>query len=386
VSYVALGLFILACGWNVYRDFTPTRSRAIRIEGHPQYFGAALAAGYVFALGICLHHAASRNTAYVEAVHSIATITPREEKPAERGATSSESIPGGTKLAGVAPRKDEFERALAVTLWSGLLAIGLPFLLNAPFWANRRLTHLTTYDDLEEVERMLVDAVQRGVGVAITLANRKFYVGMPLETSQDGTSDTQWIRIRPLASGYRGVKGAFQFTTAYSAVYSELLSDDDETRGPDDFCVALPISQIISIQNFDLDLYTRRFASDATSSDPELSEALKEVIEKEEGDLLIDEVAVLPQASAAADITLGPVAVSATATVAPTRLEPTRLPNWLLLALQWSFHGAITAVTIGLAFSTPLACIGVVVAVVAFLCLWVSSGGRATESSSTSPL
>lgn len=33
MGFIALGLFILACGWKVYRDYIPTRAKAIVVKG-----------------------------------------------------------------------------------------------------------------------------------------------------------------------------------------------------------------------------------------------------------------------------------------------------------------------------------------------------------------
>jgi len=117
--------------------------------------------------------------------------------------------------------------------------------------------------DLEEIERVLSFAYRKGLTVAITLVNKKTYIGYSLETGQDGVSETQWIQLHPLASGYRDDLGQLNLTTAYKPVYTELSSGDQEGLGPADFKVMLPIDKILTVQHFDLDTYLSKFLGEA---------------------------------------------------------------------------------------------------------------------------
>lgn len=302
MSFLALGLFILACGWNVYRDYLPTRSTALRNAGHPQYFGAALAAGYVFALAICLHSfAASQVPGYVELTRTFALLAPRvdEPKPAPQSQLplvigsvqfGSGSIAAATSPKGPVaaphhgevkrpdpPLSDPFIHQVAVALWSAVLAFLLPVVLNLPFSFNSRLRLHVGRRDLDDVELALIRAFEQGVSLALTLTSKKFYVGVPLmlDGNNDG-KERKWLHFLPIASGYRDEEGRFKFTTAYSSAYEE-VDTPDSRLSPSDFRLTIPIQHVVSIQTFDLDFYTQHFAKSTESADPALSEALDEV-------------------------------------------------------------------------------------------------------------
>jgi len=288
MGFIALSLFILACGWKVYRDYIPTRAKANRSQGHPQYFGAALAAGLVFLLAASIHVAAKRVPGYTQAMQSVGERLPRSDEaklkmPASppqfvinpapvvvnsSGAASSiqlrDSYPIAAVLqAGRAPdarRTDDFLEAFAIAGWSSILSLTLPFLLNIPYRANRHLRSMVIEKDLEEIERVLSLAFKEGMAVAVTMVSQKTYIGVPLVTGQDGVSETQWIQIQPLASGFRDDRGQLTLTTAYDSVYEDISGDDEGDVVPEDFKVVLPIDKIVTVQHFDLDVYLDRFS------------------------------------------------------------------------------------------------------------------------------
>lgn len=291
MGFIALGLFILACGWKVYRDYIPTRAKANRSQGHPQYFGAALAAGFVFILAASLHNIASSSRGYTKVLDSVGRALPRSEDARVKtaalvpriqldtapllinanGANSAVEVkrglypifPSGSSASQADAGRDDFLGALAIAGWAFLLALTLPYIFNIPFWANRHLRYITMVKDLEEIERVLSFAYRKGLTVAITLVNKKTYIGYSLETGQDGVSETQWIQLHPLASGYRDDLGQLNLTTAYKPVYTELSSGDQEGLGPADFKVMLPIDKILTVQHFDLDTYLSKFLGEA---------------------------------------------------------------------------------------------------------------------------
>lgn len=151
MSLVAIGLFVLACGWNVYRLFLPTRATALRNEGHPQYFGAALAAGYVALLAIFLNAALANFKWYSAAVDEIVKLAPQADKAEGAGpqsslskaiassritvigkaavprfeGTSAKSSPSKVSASKTKspPPPDPYRTVIAVGLWSAVLAL-----------------------------------------------------------------------------------------------------------------------------------------------------------------------------------------------------------------------------------------------------------------------
>jgi hypothetical protein len=367
MSVVAIGLFVLACGWNLYRLFLPTRSAALRNEGHPQYFGAALAAGYIGLLALFLNAAAAKQiSAYIPAIHALNALAPNTDRDEpqvvgvqykaggdkasmagairiERGgraqiapaAHSAASLPSPLETSALRP----YETVLAVGLWSALLALLLPAVLNAPFKRNARLRMLTGYKTLNDVEAALVNALDRGCSIAITLISGKVYVGIPNEFDING-AEADWISVWPLVSGYRTKKGRLKFTTTYQQAYDRMIVDDEALRKVDDFRVTLPTAHIVSIQTFKLSTYIEHFADriDGDADDEQLSDALSEVEERAPGPNL-----TLPVVSSS-----------------PASYWPKVVPDGWLRFLKWSFHLLFTASVVALPFS-PLLSFGLIV-------------------------
>lgn len=389
MSTVAICFFILACGWNFYRDYTPTRTKALRNEGHPQYFGAALCGAYIFLLATCLHEAGLREPAYSRSVAALAALSPRDtaQKPVELPSSVRIDAPApitrylGAPILVMTPTFEErtasrdalvvdsYSRLFAIALWCALLAVVGPWALNLPFRFNRALSNAVTYSDLEEIERMAVLAISKNVALLVTLVSNKFYVGFPLETSQDGSAETKWIMIQPLASGHRvATTGKLEFTTAYDELYDEIDADLDEPRCSADFRAALPVSQIASVQLFDLDLYTRHFEVDDGFDDPELGAALGQISREE----------------ASRDLEQNPVP-SGVAVAVPNRdreagLREQSASNLRFLALAYSI--GLSVVVAALPFSTSASIAALVLTFIFWLTLFkpderqLASGAR----------
>lgn len=237
---------------------------------------------------------------YRNVIGAIASIAPREQKPSGDESESSRPAPtqAGTIIvvsgsesalplkielgsparnSGSTGTDDPFVRLFAVAGWCAFLSAFGPLVLNIPFRFNPAFTNAMTYGDLDELERMAVLAISRNLTLLVTLSNGKFYVGFPLETSQDGSSETKWIIIQPLASGHRPASGKLEITTAYSPLYEEIDGDESERMGRKDFRVAIPVPNIASVQFFDLDLYERHFGredEDCETNEEDLSAAI----------------------------------------------------------------------------------------------------------------
>jgi hypothetical protein len=382
VSFVAIGLFVLACGWNVYRLFLPTRSAAIRVEGHPQYFGAALAAGYVGFLAIFLHAAALKHDGYKEAIHSLANLAPKASDD-DKARTASLSLVLGkltidraeiaprpasapavanVKAAETSPREikaDTYETALGIGLWSAILAIFLPVFLNAPFFRNARLRLLAGRKNFNEIEEAAVEAFERQTSLLITLNSGKVYVGFPSEFDPNG-DEAEWLRIWPIASGYRTRKGKLRLTTSYEEAYTHISSDEGGVLSLNDFEVLLPLSGIASVQRFKLRFYLDHFATEGASSseDDDFIDALiREGLVKPQH-LISGEDLVAAGETSGWDLppegALAPVVVAGTASpvVPPPNPWEKQVPDLWLRFLKWSYHGCLTGAVAFLPFDT----------------------------------
>jgi hypothetical protein len=257
LSYLALGLFVLACGWNVYRDFLPTRAVAIRVQGHPQHFGAVLAAGYLVLVAISLHAAAAPFDWYVDLVSTVSNLSPPSLDAALTSSPPSTLVSGNGRLS-------TFQSLLAITLWSGVLSLTLPALMNLPYKLSSRLRLLAVWRRLDEVEQLLIEVMEDEVSLAVTLSTGKVYIGFPLE-ADTGSRELSWIRLQPLASGFRDAEGEFHAKTGYQIAY-DALAGTQSGLSKDDFRVVLPLSSIVSLQKFDLAFYVSHFlaANDVT--------------------------------------------------------------------------------------------------------------------------
>lgn len=232
---VLAGALILACGWRLYRLYLPTRYIALNNEGHPQYFGAVMGGAYLAFLGVSVHTAVSGSPFYQWLQIVLAPLMP-----------SAEPMPAHTvELA-------------SIVAWGVALSWLLPPLLNAPLifikGVSRSVREQQSVDELDQAIRY---SVGRGLSLAVTLSSGKVYVGISLrEEDEDG--DQSWLVMLPLASGFRDAKGQLELTTAYQPVY---LKQAD--RPPEDFLVLLPMSQISSVQTFDLEFYQSGAFEDA---------------------------------------------------------------------------------------------------------------------------
>ncbi|MFY2765440.1 hypothetical protein [Arenimonas sp. MALMAid1274] len=404
MSFVAIGLFVLACGWNVYRLFLPTRSSAMRAEGHPQYFGAALMAGYVGFLAIFLHAAALKHDGYESAMHSLAQLAPKasdDDKAASQGGkgaqegqdnsparpqpaetaslvvhgnvifSSSEPSPAATAVATAHPVRPDgdksapersYQTALGVGLWSAFLAFVLPLLLNAPFFRNARLRFLAGRKNFNEIEEAAVDALARKSSLLITLNTGKVYVGFPSEFDPTG-DESDWLRIWPIASGYRTRKGNLRLTTSYEDAYAEIFSSDGSLISVNDFEVLLPLTGIASVQRFKLRFYLDHFAAEGSSREDDdflealISEGMLKPTHVLTGEQLVA-ISDVPSPGQPARPSQPPSSANASKPAqtspvgAPVDPWAKQVPDFWLRSLKWGYHLCLTAAVVSLPFES----------------------------------
>ena len=104
------------------------------------------------------------------------------------------------------------------------------------------------------VELLMLEAMEDGKYVELSLRSRKSYIGIPLESGlgRQGQSD---ISIIPLASGYRDTDTQeLMITTHYAPVISQVLNG--ELLVPlEDFQIAIPMSEVVSARIFHIEAY-----------------------------------------------------------------------------------------------------------------------------------
>lgn len=236
MTILALSLFILACGWKFTKDWRFTRYAALKNAGHPQYFGAAIAAAYVGCLAASMHELSMESGVYRELVSNALTYLP----------TSSKNAAESKVIATLA----------AVAGWSFLLSCFLSWTFNRPLFRDPALLVAVArkVGAMDELEALCLKCLETGMLLAVTLKSGKVYVGVPEGYSAIG-DEKKWLAIWPMASGYRDDKHKLELTTYYSPQYEIAESGDNGGLQVDDFRVILPKAEISTAQSFDLSTY-----------------------------------------------------------------------------------------------------------------------------------
>lgn len=108
-----------------------------------------------------------------------------------------------------------------------------------------------------DVERLLLNALRRGMPVAVTMENRKVYVGF-LTTTVDPLQPRRTISLLPMRSGYRdNADGTLRFTTDYHQLFATELDQQEQLKhlNLDDFEIIVPADRVQSISLFDFEAY-----------------------------------------------------------------------------------------------------------------------------------
>lgn len=243
MSAIAFGLLILASGWVLYRTWHLTRFRALKEAGHPQYFAAVIAAAYllVIALSTRLIVLELNGTAYVRFEAAVVASLPLN-------LAKDDDAKSVRKLA-------------AITLWCVLLLYPLVFLLNAPpvHSAGLRRALIKRAGSYNRLDAITEHVLGRGLSLAVTLNSGKVYIGTPVYSSSLD-EERQWIALFPLISGARDEQGRLQITTKYSPVYANILAGLEDVAVKNilsDFQIVIPMSQVASLQAFDIEIYNK---------------------------------------------------------------------------------------------------------------------------------
>ncbi len=237
MTSLALLAVLLAAGWFFYRQWRYTRFEALHHPGHPQYFGAALCAVYLFGISVGLHALAMRHPIYALYLGKLQGMLPLQ--------LSDKQSAEGLALH------------LAITLWCLFLGAVLPVLLNDPLVRVRSLAQLiaSRHGAIDAIESLAIKCEEDGTLIALSLDNGKVYVGL-LDEFAGPRVGKEWIGITPVASGFRDSTGKLTFTTFY-----DIRLPGGATM--EMFQVVVSMKQIISAQAFDLELYHRFQQPDA---------------------------------------------------------------------------------------------------------------------------
>lgn len=100
---------------------------------------------------------------------------------------------------------------------------------------------------------LLFRSLEYGHPIAITLSDRKVYIGYPAFISSSLFSPHgSDIHITPLISGYRDEKQlSLELTTPYTEVLEELASAKGEHRDSEEFLITIPVCEIVHAHLYD---------------------------------------------------------------------------------------------------------------------------------------
>ena len=246
MTSITVALVVLAAGWIFVRLWLRTRYMALKEAGHPQYFGAAVAGVFLLVLGA--------------SVHTWATAAFPVWYPQHDSKMLSVLPQGDEKTSGMSAQN--LLAFASCAAWALLLAWVLPWLLNLPLLANARLLRATmkragAFDAIEHISSHSLDC---GIPVAITLKNKKVYIGTPVALSMLDI-ERKWLVLIPVLSGYRDDTLKLELPVNYGAVYQKIFHDTpgEAARLINEFRVVIAFAEIVSIQTFNIDTYYERF-------------------------------------------------------------------------------------------------------------------------------
>jgi len=233
-----VGGLIFCSTWNC------TRWRVAREEGHRLYFRAVLFGAILFAVIATIR---SQLESHFPRYAAVETVVKNFIEP-----MAKESISAATTAD------------LAITCFLVMLAGGpLAWLLNLVFRRNYWLQRAIRKDAFEG---FLLDAAEREFPIAVTMDDRKVYVGY-LVAGFDPAIGRKCILLLPLVSGYRD-QGTHKvnYTTFYTDLYGaahvagpasqeKALPAPLEHLSAKDFITVLPADRIASCRLFDASAY-----------------------------------------------------------------------------------------------------------------------------------
>lgn len=250
MELTALLLLPLVGGYIFANSCNATRFRAAREEGHRLYFRAAYYGVFLFLIATA-------------ARLLIVWLWP-EYRGWER-----------TLLPTIQPMLKESKEDAAVVV---LLALGAMLLggvsgplLNLTVFGESRWLKAAIKED--EFEALLHRALARAMPIALTMENRKVYVGFVSKTFEPKMS-RKHFRILPLMSGHRTETGKMVFTTFYDQAYERagIANGSNSRLTLEDFEILFPTDKVQSAGLFDVPTYTefQRLGASPATINPEV--------------------------------------------------------------------------------------------------------------------
>ena len=109
------------------------------------------------------------------------------------------------------------------------------------------------------IELLINEAIENWMHVELSLKNGKSYIGFPYESGITSLGESD-VSLIPIVSGYRSDDTKeLTITTNYAPAISSLVDKDGSAEGTKQvfeyFRIVIPLSEIVSARQFDLDLY-----------------------------------------------------------------------------------------------------------------------------------
>jgi len=125
-------------------------------------------------------------------------------------------------------------------------------------------------------ENTLADAMLRNKLVSVTLRNHRVYIGFVTKAIETD-KENKYIRILPLYSGYR-VKDdlKMKIDKNYSHVYNKINDGSLPDLDIDDFNIVIPVSEILTLNLFNIDAYNEFQKLEKDQDQPEKNNYIKE--------------------------------------------------------------------------------------------------------------
>lgn len=211
---VALLFLPLIGGFIFSKVWIATKFACAREDGHRLYFRAGFYAAFLFAFALLVRLLlTSRSQTY----RDIELLLGQIVMPFMKTEEYTYQVP----LALV---------CIYAVLMSLPLAVVLTPIAAILNWLFGRASFLVQALDDSPVEALLQRSVVKESPVAITMDNRKVYIGYVLATA-DPEKERKAIRLLPIASGYRD-KDTLDLVLTIS--YDPLYEDDSPEKGPED--------------------------------------------------------------------------------------------------------------------------------------------------------
>lgn len=146
----------------------------------------------------------------------------------------------------------DYSGASVISLAAGFLG----YQLGNQIWSREYAVRKGVDDEDDYFEELIIRSLENAEQVSITLSSGKVYVGLIICGGQHAY-DRQFLRILPMASGYRDPETKEMIlTTYYAPVYKRLYLDEQNASiAPEDFEVVIPSDSIEIASTFDPTAY-----------------------------------------------------------------------------------------------------------------------------------